>query len=35
MEIKPAGIVVLDEGIEESLENLNACCPSGPASLKK
>lgn len=25
------GIRVLDEGIEESIEALTTCCPSGPA----
>jgi len=34
MEIENDGIEVLDEGIEESPENLTLCCPSGPAKLK-
>ena len=24
-------IVVLDEGVEESLENIDACCKTGPS----
>lgn len=26
-------IVVLDEGIEESLDNLTTCCKTGPVTL--
>jgi hypothetical protein len=28
------GIVVLDEGIEESLDDLTACCKTGAVALK-
>ena len=30
METENDGIVVLDEGVEESLEFMNTCCNSGP-----
>ncbi len=29
METENSGIVVLDEGIEESAENLSTCCKTG------
>ncbi len=29
METENSGIVVLDEGIEESAESLSACCQTG------
>jgi putative radical SAM-modified peptide len=31
METETSGIVVLDEGIEESADNLSGCCKTGPA----
>jgi hypothetical protein len=33
METENNGIVILDEGIEESLDNLTACCKTGPIRL--
>jgi hypothetical protein len=33
MENGNEGIVVLEEGIEESLETLTICCKTGPARL--
>lgn len=33
MEIENSGIMVLDEGIEESLENLTTCCKVGPTRM--
>ncbi len=30
MENEESGVMVLDEGIEESAENVEACCPTGP-----
>ncbi len=34
METENSSIVVLDEGIEESADELTACCKVGPAILK-
>jgi len=34
MEIEKEGIVVLDEGVEESLENATACCKTNQTALK-
>ncbi len=34
MEIENSGIVVLDEGIEESSESLTTCCKTGPTVVK-
>lgn len=31
METENSGIVVLDEGIEESADNLSTCCKTGQA----
>ncbi len=33
METENNGIVVLDEGIEESLDNMTTCCKVGPTRL--
>jgi len=30
MENEESGVMVLDEGIEESAENLEVCCTTGP-----
>jgi hypothetical protein len=30
MENDESGVMILDEGIEESAENLEYCCSSGP-----
>jgi len=34
MENEESGVMVLDEGIEESAENMMACCSSGPRTAK-
>jgi putative radical SAM-modified peptide len=33
METQSDCIEVLDEGVEESLDNLNTCCKTGPTRL--